>query len=369
MDRDQALHLLQNGPEGVKGWNAWRQELVESAKTSGPPIKKTTVTYEGQELEGYTAESARRLRLRNRSWILKHLPPLNDVNLDGANLCNVNLSWMNLYGSSLRGTQLCEANLVSTNLTRVSLRRANLAGAHLGKTIFADSDLSEVQGLETVQHSGPSEISVATLYHSSVKAPGFHHFLRGIGVPEALIGQLPSITEYYSCFISYSHEDRSFAHKLHEQLERRGINSWLDEKRILPGDEIYTEVDRGIRLWDKMLICCSKSSLRSWWVDNELTTVFEKEQTLQKERGRQMLVLIPLDLDGYLLSADCTYPKAPQIRKRSCVKFAGWEQDNEVFEEQLEPLLKHCEPIGVRECSFRHRSCETATYFGEFSCP
>jgi TIR domain/Pentapeptide repeats (8 copies) len=205
--------------------------------------------------------------LRNASWILKNLPPLNHVNLDDANMCRVDLSWVNLHGSSLRATQLSESNLSCTNFTQVSLRGANLAGAHLGETIFADSDLSEVQGLETVWHNGPSEISVATLYRSSGKTPGFHQFLLGIGVPEALISYLPSLaaqaTEYYSCFISYSHEDKSFTHQLHEQLVGRGIPSWLDEKQIHPGDEIYAEVDRGIRLWDKMLVCCSKNSLIS----------------------------------------------------------------------------------------------------------
>ena len=67
--------------------------------------------------------------------------------------------------------------------------------------------------------------------------------------------------EFYSCFISYSHAEKPFAYRLHDTLQSRGIRCWLDEHQVLPGDDIYDQVDRGIRLWDKVLLCCSKESL------------------------------------------------------------------------------------------------------------
>ena len=41
----------------------------------------------------------------------------------------------------------------------------------------------------------------------------------------------------------------SFVLRLHEVLERRGIQCWLDEKQLVPGDDIYEQVDSGIRLY------------------------------------------------------------------------------------------------------------------------
>ena len=108
---------------------------------------------------------------------------------------------------------------------------ANLSEAILSATMFADVDLSVVKGLEFVAHSGPSTIGTDTLFKSQGKIPDV--FLRGCGLPETLITYLPSLTgktvEFYSCFISYSHTDKSFARRLHDSLQGRGIRCWLDE--------------------------------------------------------------------------------------------------------------------------------------------
>jgi len=69
--------------------------------------------------------------------------------------------------------------------------------------------------------------------------------------------------QFYSCFISYSQEDKSFARRLHDTLQGRGIRCWLDERQLLPGDDIYHRVDEGIRFWDKVLLRCSEHSLTS----------------------------------------------------------------------------------------------------------
>src|SRR5712691_9569131 len=93
-------------------------------------------------------------------------------------------------------------------------------------------------------------------------------FLRGCGLPDKLIDYLPSLLneaiQFYSCFIAYDHTDKDFARRLYDTLQGRGIRCWLDEKQLRPGDDIHEEVDRGIRLWDKVLsrrtTLCSKTA-------------------------------------------------------------------------------------------------------------
>jgi hypothetical protein len=167
-------------------------------------------------------------------------------------------------------------------------------------------------------------------------------FLRGRGLTERLIEYLPSLLkqafDFYSCFISYSHADKAFARRLHDTLQGQGIRCWLDEHQLLPGDDIYDQVDRGIRLWAKVLLCCSKASLSSWWVDNEIGKAFAKEQAIMKERGKKTLALIPLNIDGALFLWEDG--KADEIRRRLAADFTDWERHNAKFDQQMERVAR-----------------------------
>lgn len=316
--------------------------------------------------------------LRAEGW-------LTDGSLSRASLYEANLSGADLRGAKLsnaymRGANLTEAVLHYADLSRVNLRhsvlsyadlrRANLSGASLNAavlrgsaltdtdfteaifdaTVLADVDLSHPKGLETTHHRGPSHISADTLFRSQGKIPEV--FLRGCGVPEALITYLPSMIgkaiEYYSCFISYSHAQKDFARRLDDRLQGAGIRCWLDEHQMAPGQDIYEEVNRGIRLWDKVLLCCSKESLSSWWVDNEIGTAFEKEQQLHKERGKKVRAIIPLDLDGYLFNWKSPNGYESQLRRRLAADFNDWKNED-AFEKGFASVLKALQTDEGRE--------------------
>jgi uncharacterized protein YjbI with pentapeptide repeats len=284
------------------------------------------------------------------------------TNLEKAGLTNANLEGVNLHRATLKDSDLSGAELRDANLCEANLTGANLNGARTANTSFVRVDLRRVKGLKAIRHDGPSAVSLDTL--SMSQGAIADEFLRGCGLAdweiEAAKLYRPALTpkqytdivyrlndlrldpfiQFYSCFISYNHSDKPFARKLHDDLQDRGIRCWLDEHQMLPGDDIYEQVDRGIRLWDKVLLCCSKESLKSWWVDDEINRAFEKEQSLMKDRGVKVLTLIPLNLDGYLLSGKWKSAKASQIKSRLAADFTGWETDDQKFEEQLERLVR-----------------------------
>src|SRR6266567_2806283 len=126
-------------------------------------------------------------------------------------------------GLTSRGADLRGAVLVG----------ANLRQADLTETVFGDTNLRDTQGLDTCIHRGPS-----TLDHRTIAKSGQLplSFIRGCGLPDKLIDYLPSLLlndpiRFYSCFISYNHSDKSFARRLHDTLQGRGIRCWLDEKQ------------------------------------------------------------------------------------------------------------------------------------------
>lgn len=291
------------------------------------------------------------IRSRRTGEILK---TVDADTLLGADLESAYLESANLTGADLRGAKLHGANLSNADMSNADLQGAILSGADLNEATlehayFANTTLAHcstlhlAKGLETIHHQTGSTLDVVTLRVCVIHLPDV--FLRGVGYTNDEIGYLRSFyrthpIEFYSCFISYNHTDKSFARRLHDALQGRGISCWLDEHQVLPGDNIYEAVDRGVRYWDKVLLCCSEHSLTSWWVDNEVATAFEKEQKLQKDRGKPVHALIPLNLDGYLFQPECRYAKAGQLRQRLAADFTGWETDNAKFEEQFKRVVK-----------------------------
>lgn len=231
---------------------------------------------------------------------------------------------------------LCDSSQQAINATK---RRLDVgeSGSHVAYRQINESELAKIPVKPSFQY----RYTITGLEQELVANPSAWRFLKESGTPVQLLYAMRALSfpeNYYSCFISYSHADKAFAEWLYETLSMRGVVCWLDEHEILPGDNIYDAVNQGMYSHDKVLLCCSKSSLSSWWVDNEINKAFAKEQTLQKQRGAKVLVMTPIDLDGYLF--EWNDGKADQVRSRLAADFKGWQGDIIGFERQIDSILK-----------------------------
>lgn len=271
---------------------------------------------------------------------------LRRANLSGAKLSGALLSGANLSEAHLRGADLSRADLSRADLTRAELwltvlTETNLGGTNFGEAIafnitFGNVDLSQVQGLETIKHQGPSIIGIDTIHLSQGKIPEI--FLRGTGVPETFIASIPSLItamkpiQFYSCFISYSHKDEAFAKRLHADLQAKGVRCWFAPEEMKIGDKIRPVIDQAIRVYDKLLLVLSKNSIDSDWVEKEVETAFEKE----KQPGR--VVLFPVRLDEKVMDTDEAW--AADIRRtRHIGDFRKWKKHDE-YQKAFDRLMR-----------------------------
>jgi uncharacterized protein YjbI with pentapeptide repeats len=284
--------------QGVARWNAWRK---------GQYLDPGRVDLSGADLI--------RANLVRADLSGAHL---SDANLIGTDLTGADLGHADLSAADLRGVILRAARLQYVNMRAADLGGADLTGEILHATVFGNANLTGVIGLETCEHRGASIIDHRTLQRSG-SLPLL--FLRGVGLPDTLIDYLPSLfdqaIQYYSCFISYSTKDDDFAYRIHADLQNNGVRCWFAPHDMPIGGKILDEIDLAIRLRDKVLLILSEHSIRSDWVEDEVTKAFEEE------RKRGQIVLFPVRLDDAVM--DTCEAWAAKLRARHIGDFQHWK--------------------------------------------
>ena len=323
MAQEEHLAILK---EGAEAWNRWRAKNWET-----PNLDRAGLTY--ARLIGVNLRGANLL----------------GADLSNAQLSDADFSFADLGGADFSGANLSNANLGTANLRHANFRdakfgAANLRNADFGFTIFANCDLSDVQGLDHVEHAGPSTVGIDTIYKSKGKIP--ESFLRGCGVPESLVTQMNSLVgaedgiQFYSCFISYSSKDEEFARRLHGRMREAHLRVWFAPEDVKAGKKLHEQIETAIRIYDKLLIVLSEASLRSEWVMDELRKGFKAERDTGKRK------LFPVRLTDYktLQNWECRdsvsgKDLAEEVRQYFIPDFSNWKNHDE-FEAAFSRLLK-----------------------------
>ena len=196
--------------------------------------------------------------------------------------------------------------------------------------------MGSVRGLDTVHHQGPSTIGIDTIYRSGGNIPEI--FLRGCGVPETFITYARSLVgqpiQFYSCFISHSSKDKRICERLYADLQANAVRVWYFPEDAKWGEPVWGEIDRSIKIYDKLIVVCSKNSLTSGPVLREI------ERALNREDKEGKNVLFPITIDRYIFE-EWEHPRKDDvIAKVVGTDFVGWNRNADKHDKAFKKLLK-----------------------------
>ncbi len=329
----------------LRGADLWRANM-QQANISGADLIRA-------ELGGADFTEA---NLRGATLIGAHLFEADffEADLSEADLREADLWKAYLWKANLRSASLFVANLSGAVLIRADLRGADLSHARLHGTLLADLDLSEVRGLETTNHLGPSTIGADTLQRSQGEIP--ESFLRGCGLSdweiEAARLYRPGLShkeigdildnihdmrarrpiQVSSLFISYSHADSSFVDHMEPYLNEQGIRFWRDSHHTTSG-RLEKQIDRAMRHNPTVLLVLSAHSVQSDWVEHEASLARELEQELGRD------VLYPVALDDTWKTGRWPERLRDPMREDHILDFSAWE-DEAVFGRMVTRLIE-----------------------------
>lgn len=318
MANPEQLEILK---QGVKVWNDWRVKN---------PIKEPDLV----EADLKAADLGR----ANLSGAILHRANLPDANLSYANLndadlSDANLSDADLSGARLKRTNLSNAILYWTDLTYADLSNAIIEGAYIGRTIFGATNLTDVIGLDSCDHARPSIIDHYTLAKSGTLP---RSFLRGCGLPDKLIefllSLLDDLNQFYSCFISHSTKDQRFCDRLFADLQNKGIRTWYFPENAKWGESVWGEIDRSIRVYDKLVVVCSKNSLHSGPVLREI------ERSLNREDREGKSILFPIRIDNYIFDG-WQHERKDDLLRKVIGDFSSWKNPD-AYQKAFDRLLR-----------------------------
>jgi TIR domain len=138
-------------------------------------------------------------------------------------------------------------------------------------------------------------------------------------------------------FLCHAVEDKPAVRNLSQRLGDCNIDSWLDEKNILPGQDWEYEIRRAVRNVDAVIVCLSLNSInKTGYVHKELKLVLDEAD----KRPEGTIFIIPLRLE------DCDLPE--RLKPYQAVDYfveGGFDKVVLALKHQSESLKEKILPI------------------------
>lgn len=95
-------------------------------------------------------------------------------------------------------------------------------------------------------------------------------------------------------FLLYARSDKESIHRLYDRLVKDGVRVWLDEEKILPGQDWEYEIRKAMLRSDIVVVCLSRQFNRQGgYRHEELRIALEKANSLPES----VIFLVPARLE------------------------------------------------------------------------
>ncbi|NOH04111.1 MAG: toll/interleukin-1 receptor domain-containing protein [Chloroflexi bacterium] len=129
-------------------------------------------------------------------------------------------------------------------------------------------------------------------------------------------------------FLCHASQDKPIVRELYQRLSAEGwLDPWLDEEKLLPGQDWDMEIEKAVEAADAVIVCLSNRSVtKEGYIQRELKFVLDI--ALEKPEGT--IFVVPLRLD------DCMLPR--RLRAWHYVDYFPVEQRKRAYPRLLQSL-------------------------------
>jgi hypothetical protein len=99
-------------------------------------------------------------------------------------------------------------------------------------------------------------------------------------------------------FLCHSSGDKSAVRNLYQLLKVDGVDPWLDEEKLLPGQDWHLEIRKAVRTSHAILVCLSQNSINTvGFVNKEIKYALDATD----EQPEGAIFIIPVKLEECII--------------------------------------------------------------------
>ena len=148
---------------------------------------------------------------------------------------------------------------------------------------------------------------------------------------------MPSTDRKLRVFLCHSSQDKPIVRELYQRLTREGwIDPWLDEEKLLPGQDWDLEIERAVETADAVVVSLSDTSVKKeGYIQKELRFALN----VALEKPEETIFIIPLRLD------ECFVPRS--IRSIQYIDYFPDSNKDTAYNRVRDSLKIRAKAIGI----------------------